>query len=58
MWLTANPPPVLHRSTIVSPNALNRPKLHQAGGVMNEHPMKDPVSWLYPAIEPYRTGRL
>ena len=22
------------------------------------HPMKDPVSWLYPAIEPYSTGRL
>jgi len=22
------------------------------------HPVKDPVSWLYPSIEPYRTGRL
>ncbi len=22
------------------------------------HPVKDPVSWLYPPIEPYRTGRL
>jgi proline iminopeptidase len=22
------------------------------------HPVKDPVTWLYPAIEPYRTGRL
>jgi proline iminopeptidase len=22
------------------------------------HPVKDPVSWLYPEIEPYRTGRL
>ncbi len=22
------------------------------------HPVKDPLTWLYPAIEPYRTGRL
>jgi proline iminopeptidase len=22
------------------------------------HPLKDPVTWLYPPIEPYRTGRL
>src|ERR1017187_4509635 len=25
---------------------------------MPNHPMKDPVTWLYPAIEPYNTGRL
>jgi proline iminopeptidase len=25
---------------------------------MPNHPMKDPVTWLYPAIEPYDTGRL
>jgi len=25
---------------------------------MNAHPQKDPVSWLYPPIEPYRTGLL
>ena len=25
---------------------------------MSHHPVKDPVSWLYPPIEPYRTGRL
>ena len=25
---------------------------------MATHPVKDPVSWLYPPIEPYRTGRL
>jgi proline iminopeptidase len=25
---------------------------------MNGQLMKDPVSWLYPPIEPYRTGRL
>jgi proline iminopeptidase len=22
------------------------------------HPLKDPVTWLYPPIEPYRTGML
>jgi len=22
------------------------------------HPLKDPVTWLYPPIEPYKTGRL
>jgi len=25
---------------------------------MSDHPVKDPVSWLYPPVEPYRTGRL
>src|SRR5689334_19944876 len=25
---------------------------------MPNHPIKDPVTWLYPAIEPYSTGRL
>jgi proline iminopeptidase len=25
---------------------------------MSEHPRKDPLTWLYPVIEPYRTGRL
>src|ERR1035438_10562872 len=25
---------------------------------MPNHPMKDPVTWLYPAIEHYNTGRL
>jgi hypothetical protein len=25
---------------------------------MPSHPIKDPVTWLYPAIEPYNTGRL
>ncbi|WP_306598726.1 prolyl aminopeptidase [Geothrix sp. 21YS21S-2] len=25
---------------------------------MNPHPVKDPLTWLYPPIEPYATGRL
>src|SRR5512147_1891321 len=25
---------------------------------MMTHPMKDPLTWLYPALEPYRRGRL
>ncbi len=25
---------------------------------MNAHPVKDPLTWLYPPIEPYATGRL
>ena len=25
---------------------------------MSQHPAKDPLSWLYPPIEPFRTGRL
>ncbi len=25
---------------------------------MTHLPLKDPVTWLYPPIEPYRTGRL